>query len=218
MVTFQAKPDLFIVIGIALIWLYISVNLNTILGLVYVVMIYFYWNMRQSGKVYPITKGKPNWSMNIGLALIVAFAWIYIIAGMIHSIAPAATVETYQKMFAITEKPMHPYMSLFIMGILIPVVEEPFFRASIIPYLNNYFKSKKFLVAVVSAAIFAVWHLITYNAANEAMISAFIFGILTYYVTVKSGNLLQAILIHISLNIIVMAGSLGFITIPMGMI
>ncbi len=82
--------------------------------------------------------------------------------------------------------------------------------------MKKFFKNQKVLVATVSASIFGVWHLVAYNAANEAMISAGIFGLLTYYLTDRTNNLMQAILIHIILNTVVIAGSLGMLTLPIG--
>lgn len=178
-------------------------------------MCYFYWNMHQSGKVYPIIKGKPELVKLVGIGIVVAFAWIYLLSGRLGSIAPAVGMEGFVRMFAITEKPIPPYLVLFIMGVLVPITEELFFRGSIIPWLSAKVHSK-ILLYIVSAAIFALWHLTAYNAANEAMISAFIFGILTAFLTVKTGHLVHSIFIHSILNTVVIASSLGLLSISLG--
>lgn len=207
----NSKQDLLILIGTAIIWLYITVNLNTILGLIYVAMIYFYWNKDQSGQVYPIIKGRPKLTRVLGIALIIAFVWIYLVSEWVGSIAPAIPLEKLQKMFAIVEKPMHPYMSLFITGLLIPVTEEMFFRGAIMPFLSRRVKMTGILLLITSAAFFGIWHLMAYQAENMAMISGFLFGLLVSYITVKRGQLIEAITIHAILNTIVMLSSLGFL-------
>lgn len=212
MIIFQGKSDLFILIGVSLIWAFISINLNTILGLVYIVMCYFYWNMIQSGRVYPIIMGKPELAKLVGIGLIVAFAWIYLLSGKLGSIAPAVGMEGFKRMFAIKEEPIPPYLVLFIMGVLVPITEELFFRGSVIPFLAGKV-TNKILLCIVSASIFALWHLTAYNAANEAMVSAFVFGLLTAFVTIKTGQLVHSMFIHGILNTIVIASSLGFLAI-----
>jgi membrane protease YdiL (CAAX protease family) len=209
----MTKSDLIIIIGVAIIWLFITVNLNTILGLIYIAMIYFYWNKKQSGKVYPIIRGKENLSRVLGIGVVIAFIWVYLISGMVGSIAPAVGLEKLQKMFAIVDKPMHPYMSLFIVGLLIPITEEMFFRGGVIPYLKERVRLANLLLIVVSASIFSIWHLMAYQGNNTDMVSGFLFGALASFLTIKRGHLIEAICVHSILNMMVMASSLGFLTI-----
>ena len=208
-----AKKDLLILIGVSIIWLYISVNMNTVLGLIYIAMVYFYWNKEQSGFVYPIIKGKENIARILGISLIIAFVFIYLISGMIGSVAPGLKYETFQKMFAIMDKPMSPYMTLFIIGLLVPITEELFFRGSVMPFLAKELKMSGILLIIVSAALFGVWHLMAYQAENQAMIAGFLFGTVTSFLVTKRGQLIEAIAIHSVLNTIVMLSSLGFLTI-----
>ena len=206
------KSDLFIIIGVAIIWLYISVNMNSILGLIYVVMLYLYWNMRQDGKVYPIFRGEVKWGRVIGLSLVIAFAWIYVISGMVGSIAPGLKLEQFQKIFAITDKPMSPYMSLFVVGLLIPITEEMVFRGAIMKFLESH-NMNKIILIIVSACVFSVWHLMAYQADNQSMIAGFLFGSLSSYLVQKRGQLVESILVHSMLNTIIMLSSLGFLNI-----
>ncbi len=210
-ISFTGKEDLFILIAVALVWLFVSVNLNTILGLTYVAMAFFYWNMRQSGKVYPIFKGKTKWAKIIIPAILFVFAWVYLASGIVGSLAPGLDKETTLRVFSITEEALHPYMMLFLIGFMVPIVEESMFRSGIVSYLSDRMHGNVLLVGLVSAAIFSVWHLTVYSMANTAMISAFIFGMIAYFITIKTGSLLQAIVLHVALNVYVMASSLGLI-------
>lgn len=84
------------------------------------------------------------------------------------------------------------------------VVEELFFRGFLYELLIKVFSDSKIIAAVVSSAVFAVWHynlivLIIYNCNFEVLynfICVFSLGLITCYLYDKSNTIITAIVFH----------------------
>ncbi len=99
-------------------------------------------------------------------------------------------------------------INLFISIIGAGIIEEVIFRGILVSYLMKIIDSKYkiYIVAILSAGIFAIMHFINYNGSNLAIttiqvISAFNF-ILLAAVYLRTGNLWLPIMIHILNNFI----------------
>ena len=219
---FRSSPDLMIIIITIFLWLYVSINLNTNLGLIYLGMGFFYWIMRNTkfSNVYPIMKGKPDIMRFLTIGMIFAFVWIYMVSGVLSSVfslpmtsVPAFTLDTAKNAFGSNIAAMSPLLLLFLMGICVPIIEESSLRGALVPFLHRVFGKNFLMVAIVTGSVFGVLHLLAYNAENTAMMSAFFFGMLMYYITVKTDNLVIPIFCHAMLNTLVMATSLGYLSV-----
>jgi len=219
---FRSDPDLMILIITVFLWLYVSINLNTNLGLIYLGMGFFYWIMRNTkySNVYPIMKGKPDFMRYITIGLVFAFVWIYMVSGIISSAfnfplttAPAFTLDTTKNAFGSNIATMSPLLLLFLIGVCVPIIEEASLRGALIPFFHRIFGKNFLLVAIVTGSVFGVLHLLAYNAENTAMMSAFFFGMIMYYITVKTDHLGLAIFCHMMLNTLIMASSLGYLSV-----
>lgn len=86
---------------------------------------------------------------------------------------------------------------LIIMGFLIPVTEELFFRGIVLKqFLENYSVGKSL---IWSSIIFAVWHILV---NPFALLSLFIFGFLNGYSFYKSRSVLLPMALHILNNVL----------------
>ena len=97
-------------------------------------------------------------------------------------------------------------INLFISIIGAGIIEEVFFRGILVSHLMKILDSKYkiYIVAILSAGIFALLHFINYNGSNLAIttiqvISAFNF-ILLAAVYLRTGNLWLTIMIHVLNN------------------
>jgi membrane protease YdiL (CAAX protease family) len=198
-----------ILILVGAIWLYIAVNLNSVLGLIYVGLVSYYWIMENSGRVYKIIKsGSLEKHMITGLGL--AFLFYIIGSRMFNSLAPALTPENARRLFVSIPAILDARLLLLIIGALIPISEELFFRGAFLPYLNTELKGNLLMILGVGGALFALWHITAFQADNLSLMSSFIFGALASYLTIKDNVLTPAIFFHIGYNSLVLLNSVGF--------
>jgi membrane protease YdiL (CAAX protease family) len=113
-------------------------------------------------------------------------------------------------------------LKLFIIVLVAPIVEEIFFRGSLLAYLRDTLPTKKniWMAIIVQAVIFSIFHLGAYitgfyslpsinvglmaiNSNISAFISAGLFGMIAGIIAVKTKNLLSTIILHSLINLII---------------
>lgn len=87
----------------------------------------------------------------------------------------------------------NPILSFISLCVLVPILEELFFKAVIAEGLSNYYNQAKTII--YSTFIFAASHLNIYQ-----FVAAFLLGSFACYVYLKTKNILLPILVHIVWN------------------
>jgi len=121
----------------------------------------------------------------------------------------------------ITPQAISDQLKMFIIVFTAPIVEELAFRGAMIGYLKKLLGEKRaWTIIFVQGAIFSLFHLGAYigglyslpgftevltsfNANISAFVSAFLFGTLAGYVTLKTNNLIPSIVMHTAINFII---------------
>lgn len=95
------------------------------------------------------------------------------------------------------ESSMNTYLGIIVVGIIAPVVEELLFRGAILRSLLDWerISDTRWIAVVITAFLFSLIHL---NPVQ--MPGAFIGGLIYGYVTIQTGSLVPAIVMHIVNN------------------
>lgn len=138
-----------------------------------------------------IAGGKWKSDILIGLGLGIGFI-------VLNLLSPAITIGFPNLGLAIT-----PIATLFVIGILAPIIEEILFRGALFGLLE-LLNINVVLAVLLQAAAFTTYHYTAYGAslaAVGAFIGAFLFGIIAMFVTIKRQSLLPSIILHSIFNI-----------------
>ena len=196
---FTKNTNTIIIVAVAIIWAFVTANIDRTLGLAYLIMVFFYGWMMKSGKVYPIIKSDFNFGREFSIILVASFFLIFIDSNIVklYSVTGSSTImpTILTTPFAGLETSMGYTVYLFILMLAVPITEEMFFRGSLIPFFRSQFNNE-YLVAGASAGAFGLWHYMAYGGVIANMIVAGIFGLVAYYIVTKKGELIHAIFLH----------------------
>jgi uncharacterized protein len=138
-------------------------------------------------------KGVPRWIPSIFVIVIISIAfslsafWLYLY--LLSPILPFV-VDFLLEETPMPESGLYLVIEIFMITILAPIVEEFFFRGVILQRLIK--KSSVWGGILISSLLFGILH--------ADIIGAFIFGVITALLFIRTGNLLIPILLHMLNN------------------
>lgn len=107
-------------------------------------------------------------------------------------------------------------------GIIIPLVETQFLFGSVLEFFSEYAKKVTgqkisldkitpalIIIFCVVSGIFALYHLTVKSWASIPLLMTFAFGMVSCFMVVQKKETKQAILFHMSLNILAIVGTMG---------
>ena len=195
---FTKNTNTIIIVAVAVIWAFVTANIDRTLGIAYLLMVFFYGWMMKSGKVYPIIKSDFSFGREFSIILVASFFLIFIDSNIVklYSVTGSVTMPTtLVTPFAGLEMTMGYTVYLFILLLAVPITEELFFRGALIPFFSSQFDNK-YVVAGTSAGAFGLWHYMAYGGIISNMIVAGIFGLVAYFIVTKKGELIHVIFLH----------------------
>lgn len=179
---------------------FVSATFGLVLYVLVPVVFFGYHFRRQNLSIRQVvyTKGVTRWIPSIFIIVIVSIAFsisaFWLLLYLLNPILPVVVD------FLLEETPM-PESGIFLVieivmiTILAPIVEEFFFRGVILQRLIK--KSSIWGGILISSLIFGILH--------ADIIGAFLFGVITALIVIRTGNLLIPILLHMLNNTIAVA-------------
>ena len=143
-----------------------------------------------------------NWKKDLLVGLVVGFVLASILQGFTFTFLGFPNLVTTAAIFGLSFTAMQIFTTL----VFAPITEEVL-RHSIyvavnkVPAISGVGQLRPFLTAAIGAGGFAIFHWSTYGISNQtAFIYAFVVALVNTFVTVKSGSLGRAMIIHAFLN------------------
>jgi membrane protease YdiL (CAAX protease family) len=214
-----------------LILIFLILNFNRDLGLVYSLMIladFMWWwiDLRMGNKKtdLPFERTSDNRLKAILEAIIAYVAFLFIstiVYGIVAPGGPQAVIQLLSTSTPILKGSV--ILTIIGWGVLIPIVETDWFFGRLAEGLSNEardqgtkipldrFKASTWVLMALVSALFALFHISAKNLENSSLIVTFIFGMISMYLVIRNRELKQAVIFHIISNTVATLAALGFI-------
>lgn len=214
-----------------LILIFLVLNFNRELGLVYSLMIladfmYWYLDLKAGNRVtdLPFERRADN-RLKALLEAIIAYVGFLFVATVAYGVfgggGPQAVIQLLSTSTPILQGSV--WLTVIGWGILIPVVETNWFFGRLAEGLSNEardqgtkiplnkFKLSTWILMALVSALFALFHISAKNLDNTSLIVTFVFGMVSMFLIIRNGELKQAVMLHIISNTVATLAALGLI-------
>lgn len=218
--------DLLILNGFML--LFLLINFNRDLGIIYIAMLLISWSGFFSDKfrTFTFSRKDPDWVQSIIKATVIYTAFMLfsgIFMSIFHSGAmlPEGVLQSVLKTFANTTPVLAGSFILTLLGwgIIVPQIETDAFFATLFEYIGDKLginlnkKNFPLIILIVAVSfIFALFHLTAKGVTNNAALSlTFIFAFISLWLVVQEKQTKTAVVFHMIANVLAVSSQFGYI-------
>lgn len=216
--------------------LFLLLSFDQDLAMIYLLIMIgdYIWFKSDNFISFPISKGREN-SIMVYVESVAALGIFLVVSTLLVStfdpqaIAGGSIVEQTQSIFHLlaTSTPIlkgSKILTIIGWGVLIPIIETQFFNGRLLEGLATYaeniygqkipvnkFSSKLFMVMIVVAALFTIFHITAKGLASIPLLITFIFSIISSILVVRHQETKGAIFMHIITNTMAVLSSFGYV-------